>query len=430
MKNNYLHQIYYDMRHQPVISIVSITGTALAIFFVMVIVTMNRAKYAPMHPEDKRDRALYESSIDISDDEGSSASGSMSKATAQRLFFNLENAEAVTLTRWHSDMAFRVPGKDLENLTGRTIDDGFFKVFNHDFIAGEPLSKTDSDAGRRVAIINQSTANKYFGSPENAIGKTVEVDWKPYLVIGVVKNTTPLAEDSYGEVFIPYNALGELDGWASGMAMGEYMGSFEGIILAKSKAHIDNLRKEIRARKKALQSELKAKNLTLNDHGGPFTSEIKTVESYSNVDPDFAEARRTKFFVYLILLLIPAINLNSMTRGRLRYRMSEMGIRRAFGAKRSQVVISLLIENFIITLIAAAIGLLGCVIFAWLFSGSLFESFIEDAQVSVPLGFLLDWRVFGFAIAFSFVLNLLSAGIPAWKASRVSPVNAINNINF
>ena len=47
-------------------------------------------------------------------------------------------------------------------------------------------------------------------------------------------------------------------------------------------------------------------------------------------------------------------------------------------------------------------------------------------DMDVPLQLLLDWKLYGTALLFCFILNLLSSGIPAWRASRVDPVKALS----
>ena len=53
------------------------------------------------------------------------------------------------------------------------------------------------------------------------------------------------------------------------------------------------------------------------------------------------------------------------------------------------------------------------------------DYYIGDTPAHVSVWMLLNWRTLLWAIGFCFVLNLLSSGIPAWRASRVSPVEAI-----
>lgn len=58
MKTNYIKLAWASIRQQPVVSTVSIAGTALAIFLIMIMVMMTEIKTAPFAPESNRDRWL------------------------------------------------------------------------------------------------------------------------------------------------------------------------------------------------------------------------------------------------------------------------------------------------------------------------------------------------------------------------------------
>ena len=54
-----IKQILYDFRHQSVISWVTLLGTMLAVFLIMIVVMMQQIQIAPFAPESTRDRTLY-----------------------------------------------------------------------------------------------------------------------------------------------------------------------------------------------------------------------------------------------------------------------------------------------------------------------------------------------------------------------------------
>lgn len=119
-----------------------------------------------------------------------------------------------------------------------------------------------------------------------------------------------------------------------------------------------------------------------------------------------------------------------MTQSRLRRRVSEIGVRRAFGCTRAEVIRDVIAENFIITLIGGVTGLLLCLFFGYFFSDMIFSDLNVMRQADLSLRLLFDWKLYASALLFCFVLNLFSAGIPAWRASRISPVDAINSKNM
>ena len=132
--------------------------------------------------------------------------------------------------------------------------------------------------------------------------------------------------------------------------------------------------------------------------------------------------------VYVVLILLPAINLSSMTRSRLRHRVSEIGVRRAFGARKSSIIMQMLGENFIITLAGGVIGLLLSFLFMMMLYNVFFYAKSASgivSDVARALGMLFTWKSFLLALVFCFVLNLFSAFVPSWRASRTVPAQAI-----
>ena len=113
-------------------------------------------------------------------------------------------------------------------------------------------------------------------------------------------------------------------------------------------------------------------------------------------------------------------------------RISEIGVRRAYGAKRSSIVVQLLGENFLITLAGGILGFMVCVLFMLLLS-SYFITMVDYSYMSALDGvysrptfsMLFQWENFAVAFAVCFVLNILCAFIPAFRASRVEPAVAI-----
>ena len=60
----------------------------------------------------------------------------------------------------------------------------------------------------------------------------------------------------------------------------------------------------------------------------------------------------------MVILLVPALNLSGLTSSRLKDRMGELGIRKAFGGTRWNIIKQILLENMILSLIGGLIGLI------------------------------------------------------------------------
>lgn len=413
-----IKQILYDMRTQPLIAWVTVIGTALSIFLIMTVVMIESVGVMSFSPESNRDRMLYGMYVHINKPNGSGGSGSMSYKCAERLYANLKGVEAIS---FQSDGAERldIHGTTDETFTAsvRSCDQGFWEVFDHKLLEGRLFSKEEVEAGSKLAVVSRSTARRLFG-PENAIGRHFMLDHNDTEVIGVVEDSSPLAEWAYGEVFRPIDVISS-DEWGGG-----YFGNIAAAILVEDGIDLESVRDQVKNRYAEFASELKAEGRDIIYHGAPFTQQVYADGiPGSNNTPDNSADRAINVAVLVILLLVPAINLSSMLHSRLRRRINDLGVRRAFGCTRGRIVRDIIGENFIVTLAGGLIGLGAGVLFALFYDG-VFT--VGGESVHPSLSMLLNFRIIFSAFAACFILNIISAAIPAWQAARMNPVNAIN----
>lgn len=421
-----IKEIIYEMKHQPVMTWVSIIGTALAIFLIMVIVMMNQVRVVPYAPESNRDRWLLNNAFSIGNKEwvgDGGSNGGMSYQTAKEIYYNMETPEEVTLFHnWDKLCAMSVPGSPAIKADKCETDDRFWHVMDFTFVDGAPYDRAEFESGRPVAVIAESAAKKLFGTTE-ATGKHFYINHVDYTVRGVVKDVSPLASNAYGQVWVPFTSTNTANAtWCNGI-----MGSIKAIILAKDKSDFPEIRREFDQRHKAFFKQLEDDGFYYIQRHRPFDQEMNTFTQGANQEPDMDSVYRERYVTFTILLLVPAINLSSMTHSRLRRQRETIGVRRAFGATRGEILWSLIAENMVITLIAGIIGLIATVIFFYLAQDTLFVAPASSfTSAHFHLGMVMSWSTFGWALFFCFVLNLLSAGIPAMQASRVNIVNALS----
>ncbi|MCM1075823.1 MAG: ABC transporter permease [Bacteroides sp.] len=423
MKINYLKQSWSSIRQQPMVSTVSMIGTALAIFLIMVVVMMGEIQNAPYAPESNRDRWLVQkfTSIQHEDWDGSS-NGAAAFVTIKGTIYQMRTPEAVTaFDTWPNVASLSVPGKAAIEAESRGVDDGFWKVMDFTFIDGKPFTKADFESAIPMAVISESVARKLFGTTE-ATGREFSFNHAPYRVCGVVRDVSNLATTSYAELWIPFTTTNTINfNWST------YMGMLSAIMLAKTPNDFPAIREEYNKVFEKFGDEVKLDGYEFIMRERPYTQKVQSATPWANEGPEYDKYLKKQMIIFLILLIVPAINLSSMTHSRLQKRREEIGIRRAFGAKRSEIITDIFIENLIITLVAGLIGLALSLIFALVWGGTIFNpGFGVSLNASgITLDVLFHWSTFGWAMVFCFFLNLLSAGIPAWNASRVNIVNAI-----
>ena len=425
MIKQYFIQAWAQLRQQPLISAVSIAGTALAIFLIMLVVMMQQVKVVPFAPESNRDRFLHVKWMSISNSNwgDGTSNGPMSAQTARECFQSLKTPEAVTIyTVFPISTPVSLPGSPAISVDLRQTDDIFWRVFDFSFIGGKPDDKATFDAGQPVAVLTESVVRSLFGTTD-AVGREFLLNHAPYRVAGVVKDVSTLADCAYGQVWVPYTSTGmDKEAWND-----RHMGMMSCTMLAHSRDDFPAIRQEAERRKLEYNTLIGKDGWELIYRNRPYDQEKNAIAFGANIEPDVDAARRQRIMIFVILLIVPAINLSSMTQSRLRQRVSEIGVRRAFGSTRAELMGQIIAENLVVTLLAGIVGLLLSVAFAYMGNTLLFaQEFSQTLNPpEVDASILLHASTFAWALLFCFVLNLMSSGFPAWRAARIGIVNAL-----
>lgn len=427
-----IRQIFFDMRHQPIIAWVTLIATAMSIFLIMVVVIVQRVKVIPFPPESCRDRMMVGDYLHVKSQEGGEMSSGISYQGAKELYEGLDGVERVSyMSSWLSM-------SDVSGTTGETfsaiprcVDSEFFKIFDHQLVAGRYFTPEETAADLPLVILSEGTARRAFGTAE-CIGEKLFYNYSDYYtVVGVVKDHSLLARTGSGEIFInagPTNT--NLSNSPGGHPVNQWFGGTSAVLLLKEGVEYRHIRDQVKARYAALNSKLAETGFEAIYHEAPYEQEIIAAgHLWSNASPDMESGNKMTYLLYAILLLVPAINLSGMLHSRMRRRVSEIGVRRAFGCTRRRIISDIIAENFIFTLIGGIVGLLLGLIFATTYNGlydsvNIFGSGTSGA--TPPLSAILNWGTILIAMCTCFLLNLISAAVPAWQASRLSVVNAIN----
>lgn len=423
----YFKQAFYLLRENKLLSSISIIGTALAIAMIMVIVITLRATIAPFAPENHRDRMLIFRYAGLQNKSNINwqSNGPIAYNTAKACFKEMTVPEAVSITSaFQETMLAAKPAGEMESCSVLQTDDAFWKVFEFDFVSGKPYDNADFDAGAAKAVISEDMARRLFGTSE-VVGKTFLLNHTAYLISGVVRSVSRLARYAYAQVWIP---LSSTDAFTTAWGDEKIMGIVAVFILAKSKEDFPAIHNEADRLKAVFMAG--HPNFDLLYRGQPDTYFVAAQRYSANNPPAVKEAVRQYILTLLVLLIVPAVNLSGLTLSRMRKRLSEIGVRKAFGAPRRELMIQVLSENMLYSLFGGILGLILSYIATFLLGGMLFSvdfmsNGVEDLQ-TMCVDLLFDPTVFLLAFLACFLLNLLSAAIPAWRITRTNVADAIN----
>ncbi len=430
--NQYIKRIWASLRQDSVVTIINILGTALAIFLIMIMVLMQEVKVLPFSPESNRDRFLIADAFAVEKlDKNGMSAGGLSEFVAKQLYSSLKTPEAVTLfaVNFGTSCLLSADNSNPISVDQKQTDASFWRVFDFDFISGKPYDQAAFNAKQKVLVLSEGVARHLFHSV-NVVGRTVEMNYTPYTICGVVHDVSSLASLAYSQIWVPYSTTNIIKNMG-GINDMPCNGPFHVVALARSKSDLPKIIQEYKKSAAAFNSQLKSHGMKITDNGRPYGIFDCSLGAFSNQKPDPKKFYIREGLIFLILLLVPAINLSSMTQSRLRRYITEIGIRRAFGCRRSRMLTDIVTENFILTLAAGCIGLLFCYLFTYFNSDLVFANitdyfFNSNGHHSVNFSLLFSPTVFLFALLFCFLLNLLRSIIPAWQASRTNIVNALN----
>lgn len=414
----YFKQAVEMLKQNKFISMIAILGTALAITMIMAIIVSDEIKNISVSPEINRDRTLYIRSQMIRDTIRNGMQSSILKLEILHdyLLPQLKTPELVSAVDYNyfnvSSLVNKQGEDNIQNAIVRKTDVPYWRLYSFSFLEGKPFDQAAFESGMKEAVISATTAGKLFKG-EQVLGQMIEIDLVPYRVIGVVADVSPVFKQTYGDIWVSYTSQKKFK---------ENVG-YSVMLLARNKKDFPDIMKEVRNAEKKYDSEHE-RLLTLR---GPETHRVFNMDIWGNSNEDLKQSigieNRKMAVILFILLLVPAINLSGLSYSRIRKRTAEVGVRKAFGAKKHIILIQVLMENLITSLLG---GIIGLFLSYWVVFQMRHWLLGIPADSPIPISTLVSFPVFLAVFIICILVNLLSAGFPAYKASKVNIVNSLN----
>jgi len=272
-----------------------------------------------------------------------------------------------------------------------------FRITNAVLEDGRLFNEVDDLHRRDVAVIGAEITKRLFEN-EDPVGKTLIADGHSFVIVGTLARRKEMLGDTTTDrrVFVPYLTFKKYypnlkDNFLSGLAMPGRMDQA-----------IDEVKETLRRRR----------------HVKPADPDSFSVSTADSIVQQFDQIISTVALVMVVLssigLLVGGIGVMNIMLVSLTERTREIGVRKAIGARRSDITWQFLLEAMTLT---GAGGLIGISI-GWLFS-TLIRAAFPAMPTTVPL-----WSVItGFVVAVS--VGLFFGMWPAVNASRLDPIVAL-----
>jgi ABC-type lipoprotein release transport system permease subunit len=257
------------------------------------------------------------------------------------------------------------------------------------------------------------------------VGKYFLYNGNEMQVVGVVEDANGTTPATAAHLYLPlYNGgLARHNPQTPGL-----MGANTLYLTATSEADLETLRNEVvDVLNRNSQADQEWEHYY---EGQPDVWWKNTFRTNCSSAPDIAGAIRGILYMLLALLFIPAINLCGMISSRMEERMSELGVRKAYGATNASLITQVLTENMMLTFVGGLVGLALAYLVAWSGSEWIFHLFSEWVDTSgVPPTYtaemLFNPTLFLLVFGLCIVLNLISALVPTVLALRHSIIYSI-----
>ncbi len=284
------------------------------------------------------------------------------------------------------------------------VSDEFSMMQAITVVYGRYLNETEFIRGNAVGVMGYDNAEKLFGKPEKAVGKQVTFDGKKITIVGVLKkqgqNFGPGFDYDFC-VIISRNLYASIYDVTN-----PYNDSFimvNGKDNVTPKALIDELEGIMRQIRRLGPKD--EDNFALND-----------INVFSQqVSGFFGSVNIGGWAIATLSLIVGAFGVANIMFVTVRERTSQIGLKKAIGAKKRTILTEFLLESAFLCIVGGLIGLL----MVWLLSLAL--------SAVLPFPIVIAPNIIILAFSICVILGILSGIIPASIAARMNPVAAIRS---
>ncbi len=350
----------------------------------------------------------------------------VSSAMAPQAAQELPDIQAWCRFRSYGSYLVRREGEAQQNIREEdvlTVDSSFFEVF--------PVKVIEGDAARcltrpNTVAISKSRAEKYFTSPQLALGRTLVLENREHWLVTAVYDDIPANSHFHADLLLSMNGNEEVKSdptlWASN-------NNFQTYFLLHKGVNQDQFRKkfeDLAAQKIALTAQ-KMLGTTISElektgqYARYYLQPLLDIHLHSDLTAELAPNGSIRYVwifsaIASFILLIACINFMNLATARSAGRAREIGVRKALGGRRAALVGQFLSESLVVTVVAVVLAI---------FSAALAMPWYRDLtgrELAMPWGQLPFWAAVGGG---TILVSLLAGSYPAFFLSAFNTVKVL-----
>lgn len=247
-----------------------------------------------------------------------------------------------------------------------------------------------------VTVIGGNVREQFFAGI-NPIGKILKVRGTPLTIIGVEKKRGPVFGNEIDNLmYVPLTTYGKI------------FGKQQSLGLHGNAANADQLRAAVEEARTVMRNHRKLKGNEKDNFGIVNTDALK-----SQVNRFTDSIAAVVVPVTALALVVGGIVVMNIMLVSVTERTFEIGLRKAVGARKGQILLQFLIESSLLTAFGGALGLLLAALVSW----------IIRVQTPIPMTITMGYVIA--SVVVSGGVGMIAGIYPAWKASRLDPIVAL-----
>ncbi len=290
----------------------------------------------------------------------------------------------------------------MENFTIRGVSPtSMFDIDGRSIDVGRIWTEEEGESGREICVVGSDVVTNLFGSAsaDQVLGREIKIAGRPFQIVGVLESLGSIFGASRDSVaYIPYSTYQKLYGARDSIVVMIQVPTAEQLEMAQ-----DQVRTIMRNRRGLTFGEV-------DDEGFSLETQDVFLDLYGKATSNIYIVTIAVAAISLVVggIVVMNIMLVSVTE-----RTKEIGIRKALGARRKDILTQFLIEAVAVTAIGGGIGVLTGFGLAYLIA----------ALIGFPLLMSVGSAVLGVGV--SSLVGIISGLWPAWRAARLDPIEAL-----
>ena len=288
------------------------------------------------------------------------------------------------------------------------IDQNFLSVYGYQVKSGRGFTQGDFDNCRKVALVDTTAATSLFGGLD-PVGKSLEIQNDVYIVAGVVaqsKEFAPVinsmkdyqlyANTSAGSVYVPSSVWPTVAQFEEPQSVAIKVENTDAMTMAGKEAA------DILTEKQIVNTESK-----LDYRSQDMLEQAQQLQKMSQ------STNSQLIWIASISLLVGGIGVMNIMLVSVTERTSEIGLKKAIGAKKKRILLQFLTESAVLTSLGGIIGVISGIVLAQLIS----KMMQIPVSISIP--------AIGVAVVFSTLIGVIFGMLPAYQAANLNPIEAL-----